>query len=199
MPSPKIVKIPNKFLKQYKDLVMSSYKRKADRALMREAIGRGHSGALATPEYRELLKGHGKEYLKEVAQDVSHPVDTFKRQIEMVGSKVTPTGEILKRSPADKAMTAGYLFALPLLSGVAMATDKEVDPTERAVKSIAYAIPPMLTPKVLPSFAASYIPDLMYPNKKKKKKRDYEKELSIQMKDIRKLLRAKHDMIGDWI
>jgi len=163
----------NQALKEYRALAVAASKRHAARKAAMTLPDGGRAFVAYSPEYNRLVKEHAKQYGKELVDDVTHPVKTVKRQIEMVKNKITPEGEIIKHSPAASALTAATLFGLPLIFGAQELNNKNpsVSTQEKYVRAGAQIIPPMMTPKVIPSYIAYAVPDAIYRSKDKRKKK----------------------------
>jgi len=170
----------NKALLEYRQLTIDMAKRSASRKALRSTLGKNKLTALASPEYHQMLKKNIIEYGDEVVKDVSHPVNTLKRQVEMIKHNVDPAGNITKRSPVGTAAMGTALFGLPLYYGGQELNnpDPYTSTGEKVIRAAATTIPAALTPKALPSLLAMSIPDAIYKKKKPTIRRKIEKYIS---------------------
>ena len=110
-----------------------------------------------------------KQYFKDIAQDLRHPIKSFKAIGTDIthGSKVLKDGTkiVYKRSPVGLAGSAAMNIGMPLSFVPPIAKDKDMSPAERAIRlgtlGASYA-----TPKFLPSAAMWMSPDLFFRKKK---------------------------------
>ncbi len=170
----------SKQLNRYRDLVVAAKTRSLQRQALRKAVTKNSVTALTDKEYQKLIKKQTAEYLAEVKSDVSHPIDTLKRQIEMVKHNVDPNGVISKRTPLGMAVAGGALFGLPLMSGGEELKKKKNSKAERATRAAVATIPSILTPKAIPSLVAMAAPDVIFKDKKKRTVRIMGRDIPIE-------------------
>ncbi len=118
--------------------------------------------------YPKLLAKQIKEYAKETASDITHPLASFKRQFKMFTSHVQhgPKGsKLYRRSPLGTGAMAATYWGLPAYWGYK--EFKKKDPTaENEARGLATTLS-ALTPKGWASYGIYSLPDAIKWKRKK--------------------------------
>ncbi len=141
------------------------FDRRNARRLFRKNNEKNILSAWGDPKYRELLSKQSGTYINEYVSDISHPIQTVKRQLKQVSKGYDPqTKTLYRRTPMGKGFMGATLFGIPLMIGASeiMNNDPSIPPAEKIIRGVSGSLPDLLSPKAIPSVLAYQVPDLIF-------------------------------------
>lgn len=120
-------------------------------------------------EKGKLLAGQSGQYFREIGRDIAHPIKSLQRQRYMIthGMKFTGKGKLkslYKRSPVGTLAMGGVYWGTPTYYGASEMLKRDSGARGKLVGLTE--IGTMATPKMLPYYAATSLPNLLFKKKK---------------------------------